>query len=257
MHALITNDDGIDSPGLHALAGVAADAGLDALIAAPAVDRSGASASLASVQHEGRVVITRHEIGPAGVDSVAVEAAPAFIVHAAMAGAFGPPPDVVLSGINRGPNTGHSILHSGTVGAAFTASHHGRWGLAVSSQAWDESGIECAVAAAGRALAWLLQTPAGTVVNINTPACPAGTLRGLRRARLAAFGAVEAQVHERGEGWVTLTYADVDADHEPDTDAALLAAGFATCTVLRAVQEDAGVDVAALEAWRPSDALGL
>ena len=45
----------------------------------------------------------------------AADAAPAFIVRAASIGAFGDPPDLVLSGINRGPNTGHAVLHSGTV----------------------------------------------------------------------------------------------------------------------------------------------
>ena len=119
MRALITNDDGVDSAGIRALARVAVDAGLDAFVAAPSWDSSGAAASLTAVEHDGRFLL--HEVTYDELPEVvvfAVEAAPAFIVRAAATGAFGPPPEIVLSGINRGPNTGHAVLHSGTVGAA-------------------------------------------------------------------------------------------------------------------------------------------
>jgi broad specificity polyphosphatase/5'/3'-nucleotidase SurE len=90
MRVLCTNDDGIRSPGLHALAHHLRLAGHDVLVAAPAEDLSGASAA----------------IGRLHVDHL---------------GAFGEPPDVVVSGINSGLNTGHSVLHSGTVGATGAA----------------------------------------------------------------------------------------------------------------------------------------
>ena len=55
--ALVTNDDGVDSPGIRALAGVAVDAGLDVVVAAPSWDSSGASASFTAVQEDGRFVV--------------------------------------------------------------------------------------------------------------------------------------------------------------------------------------------------------
>jgi len=130
---LVTNDDGVDSPGIRALAGVAADAGLDVVVAAPSWDSSGASASLTAVQDDGRVVVEerRYDELP-NVPVVAVEGAPAFISRAGLRGAFGDPPDVVLSGINVGANTGGAVLHSGTVGAVLTAAGSGCRGLAVS-----------------------------------------------------------------------------------------------------------------------------
>src|SRR5919106_1774673 len=125
--ALVTNDDGIDSAGIGMLARAAADAGLEVTVAAPSWDSSGASASLTAVEEDGRFLVESRTPDGAGEDDhsdaewYAVEAAPAFIVRAGVEGAFGEPPDVVLSGINLGQNTGAAVLHSGTVGAVLTA----------------------------------------------------------------------------------------------------------------------------------------
>lgn len=238
MRALITNDDGITSPGLRALAEVALDAGLEVLMAAPTGDRSGTGASLSSVEEDGRIVIhpcPAH--APRGAEAIAVAAAPAFIVQSAMAGAFGDVPDIVLSGINLGVNTGHAVLHSGTVGAASTAATHGSRAMAVSVVASARPRWDTAAAVAARVLPWLRTAPAGTVLNLNAPDLAPADLRGIRSAALARFGAVEARVHEQGEGWVTFTYADVTAELEPGTDAALLADGHATYTLIRPVSE--------------------
>src|SRR5947209_10702198 len=116
--ALVTNDDGVDSPGIRALAAVAVRSGLDVVVAAPSWNSTGASASLTAVEKDGRFLVedrTFDELPDLPV--FAVEGAPAFIVRAAVRGAFGDPPDIVLSGINWGTNTGHAVLHSGTVGA--------------------------------------------------------------------------------------------------------------------------------------------
>ncbi len=126
MKALIVNDDGIDSPGLALLARLAVEAGFDVQVAAPHVERSGASASLTALQDEGKLLLSRRPLDDLPeVESYAVEASPALITFLASYGAFGTAPDIVLSGINLGPNTGHAILHSGTVGAALTAATHG------------------------------------------------------------------------------------------------------------------------------------
>lgn len=244
MRALVTNDDGVGSAGVRALAMVAVDAGLEAVVVAPARDSSGASASLAvAVEEDGRFLVEEHPWGIEGVSAFAAEAAPAFIVRAAMTGAFGPVPDVVLSGVNHGPNTGHAVLHSGTVGAALTASVHGRRALAVSIGTgtpthWDTAGRVAAVA-----LGWLLDAPPPLVLNVNVPNVGAGELRGFERAGLAAFGAVQATVSEKGKGYVKLAYEDVCGELEPGTDAALVAAGTASFTPLQAVCEASGVDL--------------
>lgn len=242
MRVLITNDDGIHSPGIRALAGVAANAGLDVVVAAPCRDSSGASASLKAVEQDGRLMIEDVPWNDIDVRQVmAMDAAPAFIVRAAVTGAFGPAPDVVLSGINHGPNTGHAVLHSGTVGAALTASTHGRRALAVSIGMGTPTHWETAARVAGAVLEWLLDAEP-MVLNVNVPNVAIEELRGLRQARLAAFGAVQATVADSGKGYVKLAYADVGAEAEDGTDAAAVAAGFACFTPLEAVCE--AVDVA-------------
>lgn len=236
MRALITNDDGIDSPGVKHLAGVAVRAGLDVLVAAPHTERSGTSASLGAMREDGRVLFQEAPLdGLDGVPAYAVEATPAFIAWAGVRGAFGPEPDIVLSGINKGPNAGRAVLHSGTVGAAFTANAHGLTALAVSLTAHEPRHWDTAVAMAERSLAWLLKVEHDepTVLNLNVPDLPLERLRGLRAAPLAGFGAVQADIAEIGEGFLTVTYSEVDATREPHTDAGLAGAGWATVSTLR------------------------
>ncbi|TML88799.1 MAG: 5'/3'-nucleotidase SurE [Actinobacteria bacterium] len=244
---LVTNDDGIDSPGIHALAGVAVGFGLDVVVAAPAWDSSGASASLTAAQQGGRFLVEKRKL--AGLDRVpayAAQATPGFITLTASRGAFGPRPDVVLSGINRGPNAGRAILHSGTVGAALTASTHGCRAMAVSIDVGEPMYWSTAVEVAGRVLPWLLEADAGVVLNLNVPNVAPERLRGLRRGRLASFGAVQTNVTEVGEGYVQLGYSDIDAQYEPGTDAQLVADGYASLTALLAVCEASAVDVSVL-----------
>ena len=133
LRVLVTNDDGISSEGIRHLALVAQAAGPDVVVAAPRDQASGSSASLTAVEAEGRILVEdRHLDGLDGVPTYAVAATPGFITLIATRGAFGRVPDVVMSGINKGANTGTAILHSGTVGVALTAGTNGCRALAVS-----------------------------------------------------------------------------------------------------------------------------
>ncbi len=245
MKALITNDDGVESPGLATLAEAARRCGLEVLVAAPSWNSSGASSSLTGVQDDGRLRSRRINLPHADIAAHAVEAAPALIAVLAMRGAFGEPPDVVLSGVNCGRNTGHAVLHSGTVGAALTARNLGARGLAVSIDADVPGHWETAGAVAERAITWLCATEHAVVLNVNVPDVPADDLRGLRLAPLASVGAVQTSVTDVGEGYVQLEY-EPPRPAEPGTDAALLAEGWAVATPLRTLTEDDSVDVSAL-----------
>jgi 5'-nucleotidase len=248
MRALITNDDGIDSVGVQRLARIAVDAGLDVTIAAPHQERSGSSAALSALQEGGRLLVERREIEQLpGVPALAVHATPALIVFSGARGAFGELPDVVLSGINHGPNTGQAILHSGTVGAALTALSHGLPALAVSLATTRPTHWETATHAAARALDWFLErADQAYVLNVNVPDVPADQLRGLCRGGLASFGAVQANIGERGQGFVTMTYEVIDEEPAPDTDVALLRQGWASATVLQAPCESASMDLSTI-----------
>lgn len=240
MRVLITNDDGIDSTGLRTLATVAAEAGLDVVVAAPHEERSGSSAALVATRSDGRLVVREEPIPDLdGIRAFGVEATPAFITWAGIRGAFGERPDLVLSGVNKGPNTGHAVLHSGTVGAAFTANAHGLPAMAVSITAQEPSHWATAAEVAARTLGWMLKQDRlmPVVLNVNVPDVPPDRLRGITSAPLASFGAVQADVAEVGAGYVALTFSEIDVSTEPHTDAGLQQAGWATVTTLTGPRE--------------------
>ena len=236
--ALITNDDGIDSPGLHDLARQAIAAGLDVAIAAPSAQSSGSSASIIGADAEGRVPFRRRELEDFDIPVFAVDGAPALISLLAAHGAFGFVPDIVFSGVNRGANVGHAILHSGTVGAALTAGVNGARGLAVSLDVgmspaeyhWGASATHVL-----RLIPLLLDRPAGTVFNLNVP--NVAEPRELREGPLAAFGIVQTITAQSEEENVRLTVSDTPSDQDEGSDAALLQAGFATVTNITSVME--------------------
>lgn len=241
MRVLVTNDDGVASPGLAVLVRVARALGGDVLVAAPAHDASGSSAALTGAEHGGRIeaVEARPPGVPAEVACFAVGATPGLIALAAARGRFGLPPDLVLSGVNRGPNTGRAVLHSGTVGAVLTGATHGIEGLAVSLAAADPAHWGTAEACALATLRMLLGAPSrGRAANLNVPDLRLSEVRGVRRARLAAFGAAQAHVEEREGGEVVVTYSSPDESPDDDTDAALLARGWATLTLVTAPTSD-------------------
>lgn len=260
MRILVTNDDGIDAPGIRFLARAAARDGHDVVVAAPLREASGSSAAVTAVEQDGRIVVERHDLaGVRNVPAYAVAASPAFIVLLALRDAFGAPPDVVLSGINRGANAGAAVIHSGTVGATLTASHAGLHGLAVSLDvltpaAATASSGGAALAAIDRAddearhwgsaadlavrlLPTLAHTPAGTILNLNVPDMHVDGIRGIKRARLARFGQVQISIAEAGEGFVRTAVQAADEPLEEGTDLAALAENFAVVTPMRAPGE--------------------
>lgn len=253
---LVTNDDGIHAPGLRWLARAALAAGFEVVVAAPDYEASGSSAALTAVYRDRRLAVTPADLGAdLPVEAFAVQASPGYVVMLAAIGTFGPPPNLVLSGINRGANTGHVVLHSGTVGAALTAANHGIPAMAVSLDALAgddpaDSLTEYFRAADGDQLHWatasniacrcvsiLDDLPPETVLNVNVPNRALDAIAGVRQARLAPFGHVQMAVAEAGEGYVRTTVERATDRLAPDTDTALLGNGYATVTVLTTVRE--------------------
>ncbi|GIH06201.1 5'/3'-nucleotidase SurE [Rhizocola hellebori] len=238
---LITNDDGIDSPGLQALAKMAHRQGFEVVVAAPMVESSGSSAGIVATQSDGRVVVEKRSLPElAEVESYAVAATPAYIVLIASRGAFGEPFQLVLSGVNHGANFGYAIIHSGTVGAALTAVTYGCPAMAVSLDVGlnVRGDLHWTTAAhiASTMLDEALGAPPRVAINVNVPNVEREKVLGVKRARLAAFGAVQTNL-EVGDGYVRTTIVDHSDEFEPGTDAALLADGYASVTPLQAVTE--------------------
>lgn len=251
---LVTNDDGIHASGLRWLAKAALAEGCEVIVAAPDYEASGSSAALTAIYRERRLAVTRVD-WDLPVEAYSVQASPGYVVMLAVIGTFGRRPDVVLSGINKGANTGHVVLHSGTVGAALTAANHGIPAMAVSMDVLpveDESGSlaeyfageehgtlhwETASKVARDLFSIVDGLPRETVLNLNVPNRAPGTLLGVRRATLAPFGHVQMAVAEAGEGYVRTTVERSTDRLRPDTDVALLGAGYATVTVVSSIRE--------------------
>jgi len=204
VRILVTNDDGVGAPGLAALtralvrwteqAGDGPGSPHDVVVVAPSSNYSGAGAAVGSVTDGTTIGYERATVeGAAGVEAYGLNASPALSVIVGALGAVGPKPDLVLSGINHGVNVGRSILHSGTVGAALTASQLGISALAVSLRAGADpdpwgSAADLAVAL----IPLLVAAPARTVLNLNVPHLPLSDVRGVRWARVSGAGLIKS-----------------------------------------------------------------
>jgi len=237
MRLLVTNDDGIWAPGICALASAMAETGHDVVVAAPDEERSGSSAALGVLNQDDFVDSSRVDLpGVEGVPCHAVAGPPGLCVIASRLGGFGDPPDLVVSGVNPGPNTGRSVLHSGTVGAALTAANFGAKGLAVSIGVGEDYHWDTATEMARRALEWLCDAPERTVLNVNVPNRPLSEVLGVRWARLAPFGTVQTALRGTHEGRLQMAFAQTTADLPPDSDTALVLAGYVTASTLTGIQ---------------------
>jgi 5'-nucleotidase len=239
VRILVTNDDGVDSPGIKALAAVLFESDHEVTVCAPISDRSGAGAAIGKLYGEAPPPVVRADWPDVpGVPVHALDAPPATAVLAACLGAFGEKPELVASGINPGQNTGHLVLHSGTVGAALTAAGLDVPGLAVSLQfsidgdyLWDT-----AATFAAAAVQWVATPVDGAprVLNLNAPNVPVEEVRGIREAELAAHGEVWIAAAEVSSGGLKLEFKG-RGEAAPDTDVALLRDGYVSVTPLVSV----------------------
>ncbi len=236
---LITNDDGIEAPGLCALAEAAVDAGFDVTVAAPAVQSSGSSASIMAAESDGRIAVERRTLDDVpDAPAFAVQGGPGLIALLAARGAFGEPADVVLSGVNHGANVGRAILHSGTVGAALTGALNGARAIAVSLDVGmnpDDFHWRTAADAAIGLVPELMAREVGTVMNVNVP--NAARPRGIRESTLAPFGIVHMTVAESGDRFVRLAVEELPNVPTENSDAAHLADGWITVTGIDSITE--------------------
>ncbi len=250
MRIMVTNDDGIDSVGLHVLARAVAEHG-DVTVIAPDSEYSGAGAAIGALwqaQHE------VHEVSIEGIErAYSVSGAPALCVMFARMGAFGDPPDLIVSGINPGANVGRSVYHSGTIGACLTGRNGGISGIAVSQsvphfgvegQAWDDVVADmpwetAAAVAADLVAAFVADPPeAGSVLNVNVPGVPLADLTSYRWTevgtappRAMSTATLEPKHGHLGAYRVELAWGDA-AELSPETDTGAIMNGEVSLTWL-------------------------
>ncbi len=258
MHILVTNDDGIDSLGLHHLAVAMLPFG-DVTIVAPDSEYSGASASFGALNQIRPEVHRLHLAGDGplhGLDRVtaySVSGPPALCVFFARMGVFGFTPDLVVSGINPGANVGRVVYHSGTVGAALTARNGGISGIAVSQdvpngsvdgqgqddmlaeQKWPSAAKVAADVVAG----WIAAPPHHAVVlNVNVPNLAYDDMRGWRATSVGSIpprtivsAALEPKPGHTDAFRVAMTYGPTVV-LDPTEDGGAVTAGYVSVTSL-------------------------
>ncbi len=270
MRILLTNDDGIDSTGLHILARAMREHG-EVVIIAPDREFSGAGAALGAL-HLMVPDVCKHNID--GIDEAwSVSGPPALCVMFARLGAFGGSFDLIVSGINPGANVGRSVYHSGTIGACLSGRNGGIPGVAVSQavtgfgiegQGWDEMLIgqkwHTAASVASAFVGGMVQSiAAGTltdaaVVNINVPNCELDEITGWSQAKVGVepprrISNAELVPKEGHEGAFTVKMAWGDAVKLPaDTDGGLVEAGTVAVSYLTRLEERSRTDLGAAEA---------
>jgi 5'-nucleotidase len=242
MNILITNDDGIQAPGLRALV-----AGLDGLgtitVVAPSRERSASAQSL-----------TLRE--PIYCDKVAereyaIDGTPADAMILAFHQILSERPDITISGINPGGNLGENIYYSGTVGAAMEAAINRTPAIAV-SVAYKGRGFDFAPAAHfARTLAPIVMReglPPGVMLNVNVPQDWTGEVRITRQSSKITRNVLKPGTDPRGRQYFWLSEQKFSEGIEPDTDHAAIRDGAVSITPLM-IDHTHGASVKHLEGW--------
>ena len=233
---LVTNDDGIEHPGIHALAVEIEQAGFDVTVVAPNFNASGLGAALGTITAGTPIDVKKHDISNFNGDAYGLAGPPATCVLVGQLGAFGGDFDVVVSGINDGFNTGRSVLHSGTVGAALAAQNFGLRGLAVSTSQ-REPRWQTAAHYAVVILESMKDGPKRCAVNLNVPSRPIDEVRGIQWGHLAPFNNIRSSIGEQSDKHLTLKMVPPPSPPASDVDLGLVLDGYAAITALHAGSE--------------------
>ena len=216
MRVLVSNDDGVDAPGILVLARHLAEVG-EVVVVAPDRDRSGSSNSLTLDKPIRVKQLEENRYSVAGT--------PTDCVHLALSGLLEIEPDIVVSGINSAANLGDDVIYSGTVSAAMEGRFLGLPAIAVSLVTTDHKGIhyESAAMAVLLLMRKLLvdPLPADTILNINVPDRPWAQINGFSVSRLGrrhrAAGCIE-QRDPRGRPMYWIGPPGEAEDAGPGTD---------------------------------------
>jgi 5'-nucleotidase len=229
---LLTNDDGIHAPGLAALYRELRHLG-DVTVVAPESEQSAVGHAITLINP----LRVREVFVDGGMEGWAVSGFPADCVKIAMAELLPEPPELVVSGINLGPNVGINVLYSGTVSAATEAAILGVKGVAFSLDSYDENADFAT--AAGLAVELLEQLKdwaawtSGVCLNVNLPHLPRTEVKGVRVTRQDTGPLVEhfeRRVDPRRHIYYWLAEINARPALDPNTDYGALAQGYVTIT---------------------------
>ena len=236
MRILLTNDDGIRAEGLDVLRSVAAELSDDVWVVAPDSNQSAVGRSLSL-----HMPVTRYAVGER---EHAVRGTPTDCVVVALKHVMADnPPDLVLSGINRGQNLAEDLTFSGTVAGALMATQLGVPAIALSlAKGFQEAqSLPWSTARTNGAaiLRELLDAgwPEGVTLNVNIPDVPEDGIRGIQWTRQGRrdhrMVGLDTRPHPRGEHYHWLLYGADKSEPEAGTDLHAIYNGYVSVTPLR------------------------
>jgi 5'-nucleotidase len=235
MRILITNDDGIEAPGLDVLEKIATDLTDDVWVVAPETDNSGASHSLTLAEPLRMRELGKHRYAVKGTPTDCVIMGVRFLLK-------NNPPDLVLSGVNKGQNLADDVNYSGTVAGAIEGSLLGIPSIALSLAVGNyETGIpiwETPMHHGAPLLRKLLDAgwPKGVVINVNFPDCAPDAVKGMAATdqglRDTALLDIDDRMDTRGKAYYWIGIAKRGANPPKGTDLWAIRAGLISVTPL-------------------------
>ncbi len=233
LHILVCNDDGIAAPGLFALTQELKGLG-EVTVVAPDRQQSAVGHAITMNYPLRAVPYQRND----QFFGYAVDGTPADAVKLAVKCLLPRKPDLLVSGINHGSNTAINIIYSGTVSAATEGTILGIPSIAVSLTTYLEADFSYAAKFAARLARMVVANglPEGTLLNVNVPALPEGSIRGVKVTRQGDSSwedtfDVRRDPSNREYFWLTGKMKVTDSD--PDTDQVAVRDGFISVTPIR------------------------
>lgn len=251
MRILLTNDDGIGAPGIQELWKSLAELG-EVTVVAPTSERSAMSHAI-TVHHPIRV--DEYCIDHPRICGWRIDGTPTDCVKIAVEALLDTAPDIIVSGINHGPNLGTDVLYSGTVSAAIEGSMYGLPAVAISLNSWKSHDFAPAAAFARRIVASVLENgtlPPQTLLNVNVPAIPAEEIRGVRITQLGVVqyaNIFERRFDPRGRTYYWMGGKTVDSENSPDSDVTAVKEGYISVTPIHFDLTNYGL-INTLKDWR-------
>ena len=223
MRILLTNDDGIRAPGIQALWEQLKTIA-EIVVAAPSQQQSATGHSI-TVYHP--IWVNQQPFDDSRITGWRIGGTPADSVKIALDTLMTEKPDLVISGINHGPNLATDVLYSGTVSAAVEGAMHGIPAIAVSLATDGEPDFGPAAAFCRSVVQQIIDKtfPAFSLININVPAVPANEIRGATVTRLGNIeyeNAFERRVDPRGRVYYWMAGTPMETPNPGDTDVAAI-----------------------------------
>lgn len=219
MRILLTNDDGIRAPGIRALWEALKEVA-EIVVAAPAQQQSATGHSI-TVYHP--IWVNQHTFDDPGISGWRIGGTPADSVKIALDTLMTVRPDLVVSGINQGPNLATDVLYSGTVSAAVEGAMHGIPAIAISLASYDLADFGPAAAFCRSLVKQIIakNMPAFSLLNVNVPPVAEDEIKGVlitRLGRIEYENAFEKRTDPHGRTYYWMAGTPVQTNNASDTD---------------------------------------